>query len=140
MQRHIDELRTFLSILDHPFQVIWISETRLHDDKSLSNINIDGYEFVHTKTTSQYGGVGIYIKNGIEYEILDHLSLSHHNVSESIFIEIKNEKKKYILVGCIFRHPSSVKDFFNTFLSICLRKYLNLKKLVFYLVILTLTL
>ena len=85
LQRHIDELRTLLSILNHPFQVICISETRLHDEKPLSNIDIDGYEFVHTKTTSQCGGVGIYIKSGIEYEILDHLSLSHHNVSESIF-------------------------------------------------------
>ena len=81
LQRHIDELRTFLSILDHPFQIICISETRLHDDQSLSNIEIDGYDFVHTKTTTQCGGVGIYIKSGIEYELLDHLSPTHHIVS-----------------------------------------------------------
>ena len=94
LQRHIDELRTFLTILEHPFQVICISETRLHDDKPLTNIQIDGYDFVHTKTTTQCGGVGIYVKNGIEYEILDQLSITHHNVSESIFIELKNNKKK----------------------------------------------
>ena len=33
LQRHIDELRTFLSILEHPFQIICISETRLQEDK-----------------------------------------------------------------------------------------------------------
>ena len=115
LQRHIDELRTFLSILDHPFQIICISETRLHDDQPLSNIEIDGYEFIHTKTTSQCGGVGIYIKSGIEYEIINNLSLSHHNISESIFIEIKNEKKKNIVLGCIYRHHTPVSDFSNVF-------------------------
>ena len=131
LQRHIDELRTFLSILDHPFQIICISETRLHDDQPLSNIEIDGYEFIHTKTTSQCGGVGIYIKSGIEYEIINNLSLCHHNISESIFIEIKNEKKKNIVLGCIYRHHTPVSDFSNVFFDQMLEKISKKKKTCF---------
>ena len=131
LQRHIDELRTFLSILDHPFQIICISETRLHDDQSLSNIEIDGYDFVHTKTTTQCGGVGIYIKSGIEYEVLDHLSLTHHNVSESIFIEIKNNRRKKVIIGCIYRHPRPVPEFLNIYFDKMLDNISKTKKTCF---------
>ena len=76
LQKHIDELRSFLSLLNHPFNVICITETRLNEEKPLANISIDGYEFVHTPTKTQCGGAAIFIKTGIEYEILNNLNLS----------------------------------------------------------------
>jgi len=60
LQLHIDELRSFLSNLKHRFKVICISETRLHDVTPLVNVDIDGYTFEHTPTSSQCGGTGIY--------------------------------------------------------------------------------
>ena len=84
LQRHIDELVTLLSLLNHSFDVICVTETRLHGDP-LVNVNIDGYDFVHTPTPSQCGGVGIFVKNTIEYEIMKSLTLSQLNVFESIF-------------------------------------------------------
>ena len=35
LQKHIDELRSFLSLLNHPFDVICITETRLYEQKTL---------------------------------------------------------------------------------------------------------
>ena len=122
LQCHIDELRDLLHLLNHPFEIICITETRLHDDKPLSNINIEGYEFVHTATKTKCGGAGIYIKTGIEYEVLNSYCISHHNISESMFIEIKNKKKKNIVIGCIYRHHTPVSDFLNTFLNDILNK------------------
>ena len=46
LQRHIDEPRTLLTILEHPFDILCISETRLHDKDSLTNIQIQGYKAV----------------------------------------------------------------------------------------------
>ena len=40
LQKHIDELRSFLALLNHPFHIICISETRLHDDKPLANVSM----------------------------------------------------------------------------------------------------
>ena len=96
LQLHIDELRSFLSNLKHRFKIICISETRLHDVKPLVNVDIDGYTFEHTPTSSQCGGTGIYISNEFEYDLLEKLSVSHPNISESTFIEIKNKSKKNI--------------------------------------------
>ena len=129
LQLHIDELRTLLSLLNHPFDAICITETRLHDDNSLSNIQIQGYDFVHTKTLTQCGGAGIYIKTSIEYELLNKYSISNMNISESVFLEIKNTKRKNIVIGCIYRHHTPVSDFLETFLNDVLEKVTKSNKI-----------
>ena len=128
LQRHIDELRTFITILNHPFDILCISETRLYSNDPLVNVEIDGYTFIHKETSSQCGGVGIYIKTGIEFEILDSLTSSYHNICESIFIEIKNEKKKNLIIGCIYRHPTAVPEFLEIYFENMLEKVSSLKK------------
>ena len=77
LQKHIDDLRTLLMCTNSNFDVICISETRLHNEVPLSNIQIDGYNFIHTPTLTQCGGSGMYIKNDIEFSILDKLTQSH---------------------------------------------------------------
>ena len=47
-------LMNLLKLLDYPFDVIGITETRLYDDDPLVNIDIYGYEFKHTPTTTKY--------------------------------------------------------------------------------------
>ena len=79
------------------FDVICISETRLHNEVPLSNISIDGYDFIHTTTLTQCGGSGIYFKNGIEYIILDKWTQCHKDICESIFVELKHSKKNVIV-------------------------------------------
>jgi hypothetical protein len=48
---------------------------------------------------------------------VDSLSCSHTNISESIFAEIKNEKKKNLLIGCVYRHHTPVADFMTTYFN-----------------------
>ena len=121
LQCHIDELKTLLSLIGHPVDIICITETRLHDDKPLSNIQIEGYDFFHTPTPTRCGGAGIYIKSTLEYEQLNKFSVCHENISESIFIEIKNPHKKNLTIGCIYRHHTPIQtfisDFFNPILT-----------------------
>ena len=92
-----------------------MTETRLHDDNPLTNIEIDGYVFLHTPTETQCGGAGIFIKSGYDFEVIPRLSKSISNVSESIFVEIKREGHKNIIVGCIYRHHSPIKTFVNSY-------------------------
>ena len=80
--------------INYNFDVICISETRLTNEVPLSNIEIDGYHFIHTPTLTQCGGSGMCIKNGIEYIILDKLTQCHKDICESIFVELKHPKEK----------------------------------------------
>ena len=50
LQAHIDELKSLLSLLDHPFDAICITETRIYESSPLVNIQIPGYGFLQTPT------------------------------------------------------------------------------------------
>ena len=60
------------------------------------------------------GGVGIYISSSLN--AIHRSDLSFNSVeAESCWIEILQEHKPSIIVGCIYRHPSSNLD--NFFIS-----------------------
>ena len=122
LSKHIDELNNLLKLLNFSFDIIGITETRLYDDQPLTNIEIDGYDFVHTPTSTKCGGAGIYIKSSYDYEIKSELSLSLPNVSESMFIEIKRKKLKNLLVGCVYRHHCQVSTFWDNYFQPTLDK------------------
>jgi len=128
LQLHIDELRNLLVLLQHPFDVICITETRLHDDKPLANVDIEGYDFRHTPTPTPCGGAGMYIKSSLEYEYLEKFSMCQENIAESFFIEIKNPHKKNLIIGCIYRHHSPIHTFITDFFSPLLGKISKSKR------------
>ena len=117
LSKHIDELRNLLFLLDFPFDVIGITETRLHDDDPIVNLDIKGYDFIHTPTSTNCGGAGIYIKSSYDYAIKKDLFHSISNLTETIFIEIKRNKNKNLLVGCVYRHHCPVSGFLTRFFS-----------------------
>ena len=87
-----------VSNLPNDPDIICISETRLYDEKPLSNVSIEGYNFIHTPTKTGCGGVAIYIKDSLEFEVLNKFSKSLENIAESVFIEIKNPRRKNIII------------------------------------------
>ena len=117
LSKHIDELRNLLTILNHPFDVIGITETRLHDEVPQTNIDIDGYEFKHTPTNTQCGGAGMYIKSSYNFDVKQNLSKSIDDVCESLFVELKRDGHKNLIIGCIYRHHSPIQTFIDTFLK-----------------------
>ena len=115
LSKHIDELRSLIKVLDHPFDIIGITVTRLYEDTPLVNIEIDGYVFKHTATKTRCRGTGMYIKSCYDFDVIPNLSSSNLNVSESLFIEINMEGLKNIIIGCIDRHHSPIPTFLNSF-------------------------
>ena len=61
--------------LDHPLDVIEVTETGLYDNEPLTNIEIDGYDFRHTPTGTQCGGAGIYVKTCYEFDVRNPLTM-----------------------------------------------------------------
>ena len=92
LSKHVNEHRSLLRVLKHPFDIIGITETRMCDDDPLVNIDIEGYEFKHTPT--KCGGAGIYVKSCYNYEIIKDISNSLTNLTETLFIEIKWKGQK----------------------------------------------
>ena len=69
------------------------------------------------------GGVGIYIKDSLRFNLLVDLSVFIDRIFESIFIEVITHDNKKILIGCIYRpgsaHPTLTQsEQFTQFLEI----------------------
>ena len=112
-----------LDLLEHPWDVIGVSETKIREQRDLPiNVSIDGYDFIQTPTKSVCGGVGLFVKHGYDYKVREDLNKTLHNISESLFIELKDKSNKCLLVGCIYRHHSPITDFIDSFLAETLSK------------------
>jgi len=88
LSAHLDELKMILNLLDHSFDIIAITETKIRENKEISiNPSIDGYFFEQTPTKTDFGGAGLFIKNCYDgYKVRTDLSKSIATVTESIFI------------------------------------------------------
>ena len=109
LDAHIDDLRTVLSRLKPEIDIIGISEHKIKKGKKPSNnIDISGYdEFVFEPTGTTHGGTGFYIKNGYNYIPRNDLNLNSPSHFEAMFVEVILKDRKNLIVGCIYRHPSS---------------------------------
>ena len=49
--------------------VVAVSETKLKENMIHSNIELDGYQFIYPNSHTFAGGVGIYVKSSISYNM-----------------------------------------------------------------------
>ena len=83
-----DGLTMLLSDLQHSFDVIGLSETKIKSNCDLtSNIAIEGYDFVSKPTLTNASGKGFFIKGRIQFYIRDDLC-SRTKDCESLCTEI----------------------------------------------------
>ena len=96
ISRHIEELKTLLSLTKHKFDIIAISESRIKiNNTAINNILIENYSYEYIPTESSAGGVILYIGNHLNYKIRKDLSIYKAKELESIFIEIFPKNIKY---------------------------------------------
>ena len=120
IQRHIEELRSILSLLDYKFDIIAISESMLHKGKPPSvSIELDGYSSPLNCPTEAYkGGVLLYTSDKLTVIPRPDLDIYSPKKVESIFVEIINDKTKNDIIGVTYRHHSIDKqDFINFHLT-----------------------
>ena len=96
---------------NHFPDIIIISETWLSPDNSkskLSSINIDGYSFLSKpRDWGRGGGIGIYIKDSLNFTICHKFSSNLSNKFEHLIIKVKgkNSKSNCIISG-LYRPPN----------------------------------
>jgi len=121
--KYHDDLELILSLIKTKFQIIAITEHKITGLTPIANIDLAGYhDFIYTPTLTTHGGTGFYVKDTLVYKIRNDLLLNSSNPGdfESTFIEIIIPNKKNLILGCIYRHPSStikIKDFTENFIE-----------------------
>ncbi len=111
------ELITELHDNTFAFDVIGISE--IFNCKRDERLHLTGYHNLISRTREDdvHGGVGLFIKEGIDYNIREDLSVFIPHIYESLFVEFPSTSKKVNhIVGVIYRPPNANMDIFsNTF-------------------------
>ena len=119
LENKFDDYHTFINNTKTNIDVLCISETTQKENCPFNLIiNIEGYKQPFTlgsKTATR--GVAIYVKN--EYDVIERNDLNLvDNSFEAVWVEIRNEKAKNIVCGCIYKHPKVI-------LMILINIYLN---------------
>ena len=71
LPKHIDELRNYM--ISTPVDILAINETHLDGSFSDSAVSIPGYSLERKECKRNGGGVALYIRNSIAYEIIQTL-------------------------------------------------------------------
>ena len=133
LNAHVDDLRDLLGRLDFSFDVIGISEHKIQkNQKPSNNIDLQGYnEFVFEPTETNFGGTGFFINEKHDFMRRDDLKMNSPSDFEGMFVEILLPDRKNLVVGCIYRHPSSklpLNDFNEQYIQPILHKISKEKK------------
>jgi len=117
LAKNLPLLEAFIYQLNHSPDIIAISETKLRSTTPANfgyNVNIYGYNFVHADTETNAGGVGFYIKEGVDFNILPNFGIDSSDC-ENLWIEVKLHNTK-CAIGVVYRHPApNHKEFDDSF-------------------------
>ena len=107
LPKRFDEINFTMS--NKFLDIMSFSETRVNSTIPDSMIHIDGYDIIRKDRSRNGGGVCIYLRNTINYQIRHDLSPP---VLEAICIEISKPHSRPFIVVTVYRPPDSSPDFF----------------------------
>ena len=106
LNANLYKIEEFLSIVENLPDVICVCETWLTSLRPFIG-KLQGYDFVNKISNSnQSGGVAFFIKDCHTYEIVEDVCFSQCDVDD-LWIKFKLESNKSMIVGNLYRHPSS---------------------------------
>ena len=120
LRANFTKLKILLASLSHPFDIIIVTETWLTND-TCNLFQLHNYNFISQNRERRGGGVGMFIRNHIQYDILNDFTMSKVNSHDSLFIKVYGNTNSQLTIGGIYRPPSGdLNTFLNLYLSQCL--------------------
>jgi len=103
------------------FDVIGLSETWLQNNQNFQPV--ENYSFIHNaRTDKSGGGVGLLLKDYLNFKPRTDLDINNHNIMESVFIELLKTNESNVIIGTIYRPPNADIDLFISKLNELLTK------------------
>ena len=104
---HYDELVSLAAVTNRNFSVIGVSEMwNSKDNPIVTNVEIPGYKLYTTLSSSQNGGVCLYVQQSFVSKPREDLDFSSGEF-ETVWVEVENKNSKNVFFSCTYRHPDS---------------------------------
>ncbi|KAL7373405.1 hypothetical protein ABVT39_006045 [Epinephelus coioides] len=114
---NFENIKYILSQIKQPFSIIAVSETWMNSERVI-DFDLDGYELVYVNRKNKNGGgVALFVDRKFNFKVDEKLSVVVDNLLECVTIEIVLERKKNIIVSCIYRTPGSNIDLFRDWME-----------------------
>ena len=104
LSKYFDDLHNFISLLNHSFDIIGISEHKINKNSMTVDFALPGYIFYFNETESSHGGTGFFISDYLTFKQSSDLLVNEPGMLESTFIELIFPNKKNIICVCIYEH------------------------------------
>ena len=116
LTKNLNQVKDLLISFGKIPDIIAISETKLRDG-GFHNVSLEGFDFVHHNSLTNARDVGLYIKQGINFNLITKPNLNIEGC-EDIWIDVKMDNNKKVVIGAIYRHPkSNFIDFQTSFVN-----------------------
>jgi len=112
LSKNFEDFYDLLLSLPHQPDIVCVSETRIKHN-SLVNISLPGYQFFHTDSNINARGEAMYLSTKFQCDIYSSCNLNPPQC-EDLWINIKVNWNKNLIVGVIYHHPNTnIKTFVN---------------------------
>ena len=103
LNKNFNKLETLLNLINFDPTVILVSETWISPNKPLLK-TLSNYSFFNNSSNNKSGGAGIFIRNDVNFKIINNYNLNTVNCEE-IWAEIVSPGGKSLIIGSLYRHP-----------------------------------
>lgn len=131
LKANMNKITLHLMKLNHVFDIITIADNSLSEEDCLS-FNIKNYEVKHiVRPSNKNGGVSIFVRNHLNFDIIEDMSYSCENVMDCLALKVKLNNNRNIYVSCIYRQCGADLKIFNDHFNNYLHS-LNSKNKIYY--------
>ena len=110
IHKNYDTSKIFQSEFSKPVEVICLSKTRLND-RNLKHCIIPGYNMYCCNLATRAGGAAIFIREELQCQQLSAIKIKADGC-EDVWVELKINNNESLIVGSVYRHPSTnIKGF-----------------------------
>ena len=116
LSKNFENISNYLSLLNHEFSVIGVSETWL-SNSVFNLISMPNYKFISCcHEQRQGGGIGIYVNEKLDFKERSDIGINDDDICQSRFIEL-NVTDKIIIIGILYRPPNGNLHKFMEYLN-----------------------
>ena len=121
LHKNFDDLHHFVSELKLQPTLICLSETRLKESSNMGILKIEGYKLVHANSTTNAGGVAVYVSDYLDMELANQYNIDCPGCEE-LWIKVRLKTNFIFLTCVVYKHPKTSKDIFIDYLNRSLAK------------------